>query len=365
VLIVVAVAVVVIAALAFFGFRWLTSRGMYQPGQLASGHGLNEPLTPPKGLAAAGFFQVTPTVRLRTFAEGAGPTVVIVHGGPGRPPAGPWAAGTALRDAYHLVYYHQRGCGESSRPFDRMPPGSTWQRFQRLHGALGMPEQVADLERIRQLLGEERLTIVGHSFGALMAAAYAAEFPDRVAALVAIAPASLVVMPNPEGDLFGTIAARLPPPERAAFDAWRGRLFDFSGHLDRTDSELAELQAGMMPFYAKAAGLAPSVLSERASPGGFMSIAAYLSLGRSHDWRPVFARIRAPTLVVHGERDLQPLAATESFARAIPGSELVTVPGAGHFVFDEAPAELASLLRRFLGAALTHPAGAANAGTGG
>jgi proline iminopeptidase len=326
---------------------------------------LLEPLQPPTAPVAPGFFQVTPTVRLRTFAEGAGPTVVVVHGGPGRPPVAPWTAGTALADAYRFVYYHQRGCGDSTRPFDRMPPGSTWRRMGLLHDTLGMPEQVADLERIRQLLGEPRLVLVGHSFGALLAAAYAAEFPDRVAALVAIAPASLVVMPNPDGDLFRSIAARLPPEDRPAFEAWLGRLFDFAGHLDRSDTELAELQSGMMPFYAKAAGLAPRSLGERARPGGFMSIASYLSLGRQHDWRPAFARIQAPTLVVHGGRDLQPLAATASFAKAIPGSELVTVAEAGHFVFEDAPGELAAHVRRFLGAALARPSAAVRSGAGG
>ena len=44
-------------------------------------------------------------------------------------------------------------------------------------------ETAATIERIRRILGRDRLTLVGHSFGAFLAAMYAAEFPDRVEAL--------------------------------------------------------------------------------------------------------------------------------------------------------------------------------------
>ena len=59
----------------------------------------------------------------------------------------------------------------------------------RLLPAMGYyPEQVADIERVRRLLGQERLTVIGHSFGGFIATLYAVEFPERVDRLILVSP---------------------------------------------------------------------------------------------------------------------------------------------------------------------------------
>ena len=60
-------------------------------------------------------------------------------------------------------------------------------------------------------------------------------------------------------------------------------------------------------------------------------------------------RLRAPTLVMHGERDrLVPLAASRLLAARIPDAELAVVPGAGHAYALEAPQESLDLLLDWL-----------------
>jgi pimeloyl-ACP methyl ester carboxylesterase len=60
-------------------------------------------------------------------------------------------------------------------------------------------------------------------------------------------------------------------------------------------------------------------------------------MGRRHDFRPALSRVRARTLVVHGDRDLQSLEATAEYSRAIPGARLSRFAASGHFAFvDEA-----------------------------
>ncbi len=56
--------------------------------------------------------------------------------------------------------------------------------MQTLEQTLGISAQVADIERIRRILGEEKLIMVGHSFGGFLASLYAAEFPEHVARMV-------------------------------------------------------------------------------------------------------------------------------------------------------------------------------------
>ena len=57
--------------------------------------------------------------------------------------------------------------------------------------------------------------------------------------------------------------------------------------------------------------------------------------------------VRCPALVLCGEKDRANLPAARRLAETIPGAELHVLPGAGHVVNEEAPAELARLLDGF------------------
>ena len=348
----VAVVAAAVAVLAIAGAGiayWLMGRPLYEPGSVRAGVNVPEPLEPPAVASAdPAFFQVTKDVRLFTFSEGSGEDLLVVHGGPGYPPAGPWPAGAGLSDRYRLVYYHQRGCGESTRPITRLPGESLWRELGELHTRLGLPAQIADIERIRHLLGRERLVLVGHSFGALIAALYAAEFPQRVSALVLVAPEPLFVHPVDGGDLFERVAARLPAPQAREFEAWRSEFLDFGTRLREPDDVLAERYARFGPFYAAAVGIAPRTTPAR--PGGLMPYAVFVGLGRSHDWRRALARVTAPVLVLHGAKDLQSEEQTRGVAGLFASARFAVIPGAGHVIQEDAPAELARAVREFLAA---------------
>jgi pimeloyl-ACP methyl ester carboxylesterase len=67
------------------------------------------------------------------------------------------------------------------------------------------------------------------------------------------------------------------------------------------------------------------------------------------DSTPLLRTIHCPTLIVVGEEDtLTPPALSEEMHRAIPGSELVIVPGAGHLSSVEQPDAFNSALAAFL-----------------
>ena len=69
-----------------------------------------------------------------------------------------------------------------------------------LNANLGLPAQVADIEQIRRKLGQDKMILIGHSFGGFLAALYAIEFPDRVESLVLVSPADVVKIPSETGD---------------------------------------------------------------------------------------------------------------------------------------------------------------------
>jgi proline iminopeptidase len=293
---------------------------------------------------------VAPDIRLHHFESGQGSDVLVVHGGPGLPLRQPLAGLRPLEDRFLFHYYDQRGCGLSTRPFGRFARASFFANMQKLESTLGLAAQVADIERIRQGLGQDQIVLVGHSWGGFLASLYAAEFPQRVRGLVLVAPAAVLVFPSPDGGLFAEIERRLPAERLSDYRAFLRDSFDFRHLFDKSEADLVALHARLVPFYVEA-GLArgfavPESRSE--DGGGFMVEAQYLSMGRRHDYRDALARVSAPTLVLHGDEDLQSMETTAVYSNAIPGARLVRVEAAGHFPFAEQPERFAEVVGAFL-----------------
>ncbi|MHC4217958.1 MAG: alpha/beta fold hydrolase [Planctomycetota bacterium] len=321
---------------------------LYKPGGLAGTRGLQ----PPSQRGDATTWLVQRDVRLHHFSRGEGRPILFVHGGPGFPTRQtmPWL--DALGADYTVHYYDQRGCGLSSRPFDRFEDPNYYANMKQLEATLGLGAQIADLERMRQLLGEERLILIGHSFGGLLAALYAAEFPQRVEKLVLLAPANMLIMPVPEGDdLFALVRDRLPPGRQAEFDGFLEEYLDFGALFDHDEDSLARMNLRLANFMLEGMARPALPVPEPGAAiecGGWMTHAMYLSMGRHHDYTEALADIGAETLVVHGERDLQPVAGSRRYVQGIAGAEFFEVAGADHFFMGDHPdltGRVASFLR--------------------
>jgi proline iminopeptidase len=94
---------------------------------------------------------------------------VFLHGGPGA------ATSPAHRRAfdparYDVLLFDQRGCGRST-PHASLEANTTW-------------DLVADIERLRRMVGVERWLVFGGSWGSTLALAYAETHPERVTELV-------------------------------------------------------------------------------------------------------------------------------------------------------------------------------------
>jgi proline iminopeptidase len=98
-----------------------------------------------------------------------GRPAVFLHGGPG---GGCAADHRRLFDPEHycVLLFDQRGCGRST-PHASLEANTTW-------------HLVADIERLRGMLGVDRWLVFGGSWGSALALAYAQAHPERVAALV-------------------------------------------------------------------------------------------------------------------------------------------------------------------------------------
>ena len=101
---------------------------------------------------------------------GSGEPIVIVHGGPGMEHTYFLPQLNSLANKYRLIFYDQRGSGRS--PVDVDPSTMTMDQF------------VDDLDSIRSFFKMDKMNLMGHSFGGLIAMRYAVKFPDHLNRLI-------------------------------------------------------------------------------------------------------------------------------------------------------------------------------------
>ncbi len=263
------------------------------------------------------------------YGPAGAPQLLVLHGGPGAHHDYLLPQMLELATDHELIFYDQRGGGRS-RTDD--PARITWQTH------------VADLAAVIAELTRGPLSIVGYSWGGLLALLYLA------ASAGGVAPARLVLID--------------PAPVTRAYRT-------------RFEAELARRQAST-PVVALREALATSGLRER-DPEQYrhrnfeLSVAGYFADPRAaRDLTPfrVLARVqqsvweslgefdaiadlqalasRPPALVIHGREDPIPLESSEATARAL-GARLVLIDASGHVPYVEQPDALFGAVRAFLG----------------
>jgi proline iminopeptidase len=353
-LLIIATIVLSVVAVAGILFWYLTGAPLYTPGMVRAGKNLRGSLSPPRQIGDDSHWLVEDDIRLFRTSQGTGRPILVVHGGPGYP-FHDWPAGLALLAKDHkVICYDQRGCGRSTRPFDRFPASNYYTSMTNLERTLGLGAQVADIERIRRILGEEKLILLGHSFGAFLAALYAAEFPEHVEALVLVAPAALLLLPDESGNLFGLIRERLPDNQKAEYDSFLERYLNFGSIFSMSEAELAAMNRRVGEYYLAAAGLTSDAGDTNIPDdnGGWMVQAMYFSMGTRHDYRPALERVSARSLIIHGETDMIPEAVSRMYRDCLPNSRLYVMRSgaahAGHFLLSDQPEAFAAVVNEFL-----------------
>jgi pimeloyl-ACP methyl ester carboxylesterase len=111
-------------------------------------------------------------VALRTWVQGEGPTVLLLHGWPDTHALWDDVAPALVAAGFRVATADLRGCGRSDKPSDTE--------------AYAMRHLVTDVAAIIDDLGPDSVTVVGHDWGANLAWAVATFLPDKVSALVAL-----------------------------------------------------------------------------------------------------------------------------------------------------------------------------------
>ncbi|QUD90294.1 alpha/beta fold hydrolase [Phenylobacterium montanum] len=261
---------------------------------------------------------------IREWGEAGRPAMVLLHGLRGF--SATWRTlAQALSPTWRLVAIDQRGRGES----DWDPEANYY-----------TDAYLADLEAVVDGLGLERFVLVGHSMGGTTAYVYAARHPSRVAALVIedIAPGSSAKGAGAERIM--REMSSLPASFETWTDArayWRSARPSLGEEAleQRLAESLREDGSGRITWRYDAAGISRVRLNPDPA--------------RTVDLWPVVEALQVPTLILRGgQSDFCPEATVGEMIRRNPQISSVTIPGASHYVHDDAPDPFLQHLRSFL-----------------
>jgi proline iminopeptidase len=260
-------------------------------------------------------------------------TLIFLHGGPGQNSNGVGPDLMALTKFHVLILYDQRGCGFSEQ-------GDTNKLTSSTH--------VKDLEELRRFFRIEQMTLIGHSWGCLLAGLYSSEYPAHVKRLLLLSPA---------------------PPTRQLFQQ---RFASFAQKDSAGQAKLAQLRLQLAisnnpllicrqilnineRFYysnpkniSRKQGDYCNIPEDAVRKQAVTARRTLQSLG-NYDFIALLETVAQPSLIIEGTETPVPLEEYHVWARALPNSRLLFIKKVGHaYPMVEQPKLFFSAVEKFL-----------------
>ena len=280
--------------------------------------------------------------------------ILFLHGGPGMAisPFEKTFFQQFAADGYRVYLFDQAGGGLSGF----LPPRQyTVSRF------------VEDIEAIRKQVGADKIVLIGHSWGATLAASYIAQYPEHVAKVVFYSPGPIW---NWTGNADTSRAAQAPfkssvlPPPRlfAALLLAESRDNPVAGEQLVSQREAESLylpwiapQAFLQVCRGETRDIPPYMLSIRSHPEfnpGFNPFVfdrlTDLLINAQLDPHPRLRGNGTPAIVIFSECDFLPWASSLDYRKTFENSKVYYVRRAGHIIELSQPDLLARIIRAFL-----------------
>ena len=260
--------------------------------------------------------------------------IVYLHGGPGG-----GVSATVMNNlkplsdnGYDLYFYDQAGCGASGRLSDIAD--------------YTLERHVKDLDEIIDSTGSGKVILLGQSWGAILAAAFAAAHPGKVAKLIFTSPGPIYPVRKNLLNIQAPDSLHIKAPlttnkkGSAAADNLRMKTVRFFAvHFTiklAGDDEADDFACYESSFTNQSALCDTSIhLPARGGYGFYSGLITFNNLQHIQDFRPGLKGNAIPSLVLKGQCDNQPWGATSEYLELFPNHHFVLIPNAGHFIAIE------------------------------
>lgn len=302
---------------------------------LAGGPGVAQP-SGPKVLHPPGAYATVNGVKIWYESEGRGEPLLLISGGPGAAHGYFHPFFSALSDSFRVIYFDAFGRGKSDRA------GSPKE--------YSLERDVEDVEGLRKALGLGKINLLGHSYGGIVAQAYALRYPGSLKRLILACTLFDAEMWQANNDNCNAEIRNQFPEAWARIQKLRAEGLHSSD--PRHQEEYGAVPPGLFYFRdaSQAGRIAPELNSEV-----YYRIAGddadFLIGGEmgAFDFRRDLHRLRMPTLIVAGRFDRVALPRfSVQFRQYAPQARFVMMENAGHYPFVEDSAATFRELRRFL-----------------
>lgn len=266
----------------------------------------------------------------RVTGTGPATPAILLHGGPGY-------------SSFYLRLFDALGSDRPTIRYDQLGGGKSTRIADTL--LMTISHFVRELDSVRTALGANRVYLVGHSWGTILAVEYYRAHPDHVAGLI-LGSAALDI---PAWEQHGReLVATLPESAQNAIRRAEAT----------KDFEASDYQSALGDFYGRyvwrspvQADLDSTLHTMNAQIYGYMQGPSEFTITgtlRHYDATSFLPSIRVPTLYTVGEFDEANPATIRRFAGLTPGAQVAVIAGAAHLTTWDNPTATLEVVRTFL-----------------
>ncbi|WP_223034779.1 alpha/beta fold hydrolase [Hanstruepera marina] len=265
-------------------------------------------------------------IHVTTF--GVGEPILIINGGPGMNSEGFASLAKEIAKTNLAILYDQRGTGKST--------------ISKINSeTMTMDLMVSDIEVIRQYFGYKDWTILGHSFGGMLASYYLKKHPERIKGLVLSGSGGF----NLNISRHLNLLSRLNKKERDSLNYWNNRI----GQGDTTYKARYNRGKYLAPAYVYDKKYIP-VIAERLTQSNRTINSLVWQNMRTIDFdcSDAYRSFKNPVLIIQGKQDVMGDTIAKEAHKLFENSELVFLDDCVHYGWLEQPESYYRKINSFL-----------------
>lgn len=248
---------------------------------------------------------------------GSGEPLLVINGGPGFSSEGFTGLAEVLAEKYRVILYDQRGTGRSV--MDVVDNTN-----------MTMDLMVQDLEALRKHLDIKKWTILGHSFGGVLANYYTAHYPDHVLGLIASSSGGIDL-----GLLdYFDINRQLSPSEQDSLAYWTTKINE-GDTTAYADQKRREFFAAAYVYHDEHI---PEIAERMTQSNSRINGLIWRDLRRiQYDVSDELSDFEKPVLIIQGKQDIIREHTARRAVEVFPNAELILLERCGHYGWLDRP----------------------------